>query len=125
MIQKLVAGHFPTVDMSDNEMAKVHVRHLVGGRFSSAAPIDERLFSFCFPERKGALLQFLTEFQRHNVQWNISLFHYRNHGAAYGHVLVGVQVPEQDRAKFETFLNALGFKKTEETHNPAYKLFLR
>ncbi len=108
-----------TVDMSDNEMAKLHVRHMVGGR---ASGVDhERVVRFEFPERPGALMNFLTHMSR---GWNISLFHYRNHGADYGRVLVGIQVPPEEQAEFQTFLDELGYGYAEETANPAYGLFL-
>jgi len=110
---------YAVVDMSDNEMAKLHVRYMVGGRVSGVA--NERLLRFEFPERPGALLHFLS---RMGENWNISLFHYRNHGAAYGRVLAGIQVPEEDDAKFQDFLAQLGYTYWEETDNPAYELFL-
>ena len=109
----------PALDLSDNEMAKLHVRHLVGGR----APMvkDERLFRFEFPERPGALMRFLN---RMRSDWNISLFHYRNHGADYGRVLAGIQVPRKDSPKFRRFLKDLGYRHWDESRNPAYRLFL-
>ena len=107
------------VDLSDNEMAKLHVRHMVGG---SAANIEnERLFRFEFPERPGALLDFL---QAIGTDWNISLFHYRNHGSDFGRILCGIRVPKSDRAAFNKFLKNLGYRYHEETDNPVYKLFL-
>ncbi|MGA7992775.1 MAG: threonine ammonia-lyase, biosynthetic [Thermoanaerobaculia bacterium] len=109
----------PALDLSDNEMAKLHVRHLVGGRAPAAH--DERLFRFEFPERPGALLNFLDHLRS---DWNISLFHYRNHGADYGRVLAGIQVPKKDDAKFRRFLAELGYRHQDETKNPAYRLFL-
>ena len=111
-------GH-RAVDLSDNELAKLHVRHLVGGRASARG---EMLYRFEFPERPGALLNFL---ERMGGGWNISLFHYRNQGADVGRVLVGLQVPEADRAKFRRFLRDLGYDFTDETANPAYRMFLR
>lgn len=108
------------VDLSDNEMAKLHVRYMVGGHAPQVE--HEQLYRFEFPERPGALLRFLT---RIGHRWNISLFHYRNHGAAYGRVLVGVQVEENDQAEFQAFLDALGYIYTQETNNPAYKIFLK
>ncbi len=108
------------VDMSDNELAKMHVRYMVGGHAPRAA--DEVLYRFEFPERSGALLHFLS---RMGDRWNISLFHYRNHGAAYGRVLMGIQVPPAERAEFSAFLGALDLDYTEETDNPAYRMFLR
>jgi len=106
-------------DLSDNEMAKVHVRHLVGGHAPAAE--NEILYRFEFPERPGALMQFLNSMSR---GWNISLFHYRNHGADYGRVLVGMQVPPSDKAAFSAFLARLGYPCVEETKNPAYRMFL-
>jgi threonine dehydratase len=110
---------YPTLDMTDNEMAKLHIRHLVGGRAPQAA--DEILYRFAFPERPGALLHFLNKM---GGAWNISLFHYRNHGADFGRVLVGIQVPPKDKRPFQKFLDQLGYEYTEETANPAYNLFL-
>jgi len=107
------------VDLTDNEMAKLHVRHLVGGRAPAAD--NEVLYRFEFPERPGALMQFL---QSMSTGWNISLFHYRNHGADYGRVLVGIQVPEQDKPAFHKFLDGLGYRYWDESRNPAYRLFL-
>ena len=100
-------------------MAKLHVRHLVGGRAPAAH--DERLFRFEFPERPGALLNFLDHLRS---DWNISLFHYRNHGADYGRVLVGMQVPPADKAAFRAFLDRLGYDCVDESANPAYRMFL-
>ncbi len=112
------AGH-TVIDLSQNEMAKLHVRYMVGGR----APAErERLIRFEFPERPGALMQFLT---RMGGRWNISLFHYRNHGSAFGRVLAGMQVPPSETADFQRFLDELGYPYIEETGNPAYRLFLR
>ncbi len=106
-------------DLSDNEMAKLHIRHLVGGHAPEAE--HEILFRFEFPERPGALMQFLNSMSR---GWNISLFHYRNHGADYGRVLVGMQVPPSDHAEFQRFLGRLGYRYVDESANPAYRLFL-
>jgi threonine dehydratase len=108
------------VDFSDNEAAKLHVRHLVGGRAPEAA--GEMLYRFEFPERPGALMNFLEHMQ---PGWNITLFHYRNHGSDVGRVLVGLQVPEGERAAFRRFLRDLRYDYTDETRNPAYRLFLR
>jgi threonine dehydratase len=119
LIKSLRARGYPTVDMTDNEMAKLHIRHLVGGRALNA--VHESLYRFEFPERPGALLNFLNKM---GGSWNISLFHYRNHGADFGRVLVGMQVPPADKKKFQTFLHSLGYEYSEETGNPAYKLFL-
>jgi len=119
LIRQLRAKNYPVVDMTDNEMAKLHVRYMVGGRADDVK--NELLYRFEFPERPGALLKFLT---RIGKKWNISLFHYRNHGAAYGRVLVGIQISANDRKQLQTFLDGLGYVYAEETHNPAYRLFL-
>jgi len=108
-----------TLDFNDNEVAKAHVRHMVGGHAPGVE--HEMLYRFEFPERPGALMKFLNS-MRHG--WNISLFHYRNHGADYGRVLVGVQVPPRDQAAFSAFLAKLGYPYSDETRNAAYKLFL-
>jgi len=110
---------YPVQDLSDNEMAKLHVRHMVGGR--SAGVANERLFRFEFPERPGALLDFLNAI---GTNWNISLFHYRNHGSDYGRVLAGIDVPQQDTAELEAHLAELGYAHWEESDNPAYRMFL-
>ena len=110
---------YGVVDMTDNEMAKIHVRYMVGGR--SGIVGEELLYRLNFPERPGALLRFLTNMGEH---WNISLFHYRNHGADYGRVLIGVQVPSDERAAFQSFLSDMGYDYVEESKNPAYELFL-
>ncbi len=107
------------LDLSGNEVAKLHVRHMVGGRAPGLA--NEHLYRFEFPERPGALLAFLKAIGQ---RWNISLFHYRNHGSDYGRVLAGVQVPPAERAEFASHLAALGYAHWEETDNPAYRLFL-
>ena len=119
LLDKLVTNGYPVVDMTDNEMAKNHVRYMVGGRFPEVG--NELLFRFEFPERPGALLDFLTNIGK---RWNISLFHYRNHGAAYGRVLVGLQTPGEERSELVSYLDKLGYRYWEETDNPAYKLFL-
>lgn len=111
---------FATVDMTENEMAKLHVRHLVGGRSPLAK--HERLYRFEFPEKPGALMRFLESM---SPNWNISLFHYRNHGADVGRILVGLQVPANERAAFSKFLKALGYAFVEETDNAAYRMFLQ
>ena len=116
----LVDNGYPVLDLSDNEMAKQHLRHMVGGR--TARALDEVLFRFEFPERPGALMGFLTGMGR--KPWNISMFHYRNHGSAYGHVLMGLQVPDAERPEFLAFLDEVGYDYREETDNPAYRLFL-
>jgi threonine dehydratase len=119
LLARLRAEGLEAQDLSDNEMAKLHVRHLVGGRAPGAA--HERIYRFEFPERPGALLRFL---ERMNRGWNISLFHYRNHGADYGRVLAGIQVPPGDQAAFQGFLDGLGYRFVDEADNPAYRLFL-
>ncbi len=108
-----------TQNFTDNEMAKLHVRHLVGGHAPSLK--DEIMFRFEFPERPGALMNFLNSM---NHNWNISLFHYRNHGADYGRVLVGMQVPHHDKKALRAFLDKLGYRYWDESDNPAYRLFL-
>jgi threonine dehydratase len=108
-----------TLDLTDNEMAKLHLRHLVGGRAPQAE--HEVVYRFEFPEKPGALMKFL-ESMGHD--WNISLFHYRNHGADFGRVLVGMQVPPMEQAEFAEFLKELGYPYWDETNNPAYRLFL-
>ena len=107
------------VDLSDNEMAKLHVRHMVGG--SAASIANERLFRFEFPERPGALLDFL---QAIGTDWNISLFHYRNHGSDHGRILAGIQVADDESAELEAHLSDLGYSHFEESKNPAYAMFL-
>ena len=111
---------FANVDLTDDELAKEHVRHMVGGRSELAH--DERLFRFQFPERPGALMRFLAAL---HPGWNISLFHYRNQGADYGRILVGLQVPAGDGKRFDDFLRTLAYPFVEETANPVYGLFLR
>ena len=111
---------FASVDLTDDELAKEHVRHMVGGRSGLAR--DERLFRFQFPERPGALMRFLAAM---HPGWNISLFHYRNQGADYGRILVGIQVPAGDEPGFDEFLRTLAYPFVEETRNPVYGLFLR
>ena len=120
LIAHLQKRDYPVVDLTDNEMAKLHIRHMVGGRAVGTG--DEALYRFEFPERPGALLNFLTNMGQH---WNISMFHYRNHGAAYGRVLIGIQVPDSEMDSFQTFLSEIGYPYSEETGNPAYDLFLR
>ncbi len=119
LIEKLAHCKYPVVDITDNEMAKLHIRYMVGGR--AATVVNERVFRFEFPERPGALLHFLIKIGQ---RWNISLFHYRNHGAAYGRVLVGMQVASKDDQVLQAFLCELGYAHWEETQNPAYRLFL-
>jgi threonine dehydratase len=119
VIRDLRSEGYAVADLSGNEMAKVHIRYMVGGRAPGLA--EERLFRFEFPERPGACLDFLGAIGTH---WNISLFHYRNHGAAYGRVLCGLQVPKAERAECRRALDALGYEYWDETENPAYELFL-
>jgi len=118
--EDFVRNGFEALDLTHDELAKEHLRHLVGGRSPLAQ--DERLMRFTFPERPGALFKFLSLMQ---PNWNISLFHYRNQGADYGRILVGMQVPPGDTAAFDAFLQTLGYPFVEETLNPAYRLFLQ
>jgi threonine dehydratase len=111
---------FSTLDLTHDELAKEHIRHMVGGR--TALAHDERLMRFDFPERPGALMKFLSAMR---PNWNISLFHYRNQGADYGRILVGIQVPKADNKSFKEFLATLGYPYVEETDNPVYRLFLQ
>nr|VFK01821.1 MAG: L-threonine ammonia-lyase [Candidatus Kentron sp. LFY] len=128
LIDHLRRKSYPVLDMSDNEMAKIHIRHMVGGRVSGIGPGGdpdlgrEHLYRFQFPERPGALLRFLT---RIGQRWSISMFHYRNHGAAYGRVLAGIQVPDHELGAFHTSLDETDYPYWQETENPAYGLFLR
>jgi threonine dehydratase len=119
MVRNLRNKGLKTIDLTDNEMAKWHVRHMVGGRAPFAR--NELLYRFEFPERPGALMKFLDSMRG---GWNISLFHYRNHGADYGRVLVGIQVPREEMRQFRVFLRKLGYPYADETRNPAYRLFL-
>jgi threonine dehydratase len=120
-LAKLFVKHgFPTQDLTDNELAKQHLRHMVGGRGELAR--SERLYSFTFPERPGALMRFLSSM---HPDWNISLFHYRNQGADYGRILVGIEVPRGDSAALRAFLDSLHYPYQDESQNPVYKLFLR
>ena len=119
LVRVLQKAGLQAIDLTSNEMAKLHVRHLVGGHASAAT--DELLYRFEFPERPGALMKFLNSMSH---GWNISLFHYRNHGADYGRVLVGIQVPPRDKPAFQVFLDKLGYAYWDESKNPAYALFL-
>ncbi|MBN9430427.1 MAG: threonine ammonia-lyase, biosynthetic [Burkholderiales bacterium] len=110
---------FPTLDLTEDELGKLHIRHLVGGHSSLAR--DELLYRFEFPERPGALMRFLSSM---SPNWNISLFHYRNHGADYGRILVGIQVPPGEKRIFKDFLSTLGYPHWDESQHPAYRLFL-
>jgi threonine dehydratase len=119
VIKELRDGGYSVVDMSDNELAKLHVRYMVGGHARGLA--NERLFRFEFPERPGALLKFLHAI---GTQWNITLFHYRNHGSDYGRILAGVQIPANERVDFDLHVRELKYVYAEETENPAYRMFL-
>ena len=110
---------YKTIDLSDNELAKTHLRYMIGGR--SAAATHERLFRFWFPERPGALTRFLADM---GEDWNISLFHYRSQGGDFGRVLIGLEIPDQSEQALKPFLDQLGYHYIEETADPAYKLFL-
>ncbi len=119
LIELLRSKNYPVLDMTDNEMAKLHIRYMVGGRARHVE--NEMLYRFEFPERPGALVEFLATI---GSSWNISMFHYRNHGAAYGRVLTGIQVPKSDRKMLKTHFDSLGYEYWEEEGNPAYELFL-
>jgi threonine dehydratase len=119
LLRKLTELGYTVADLSNDEMAKLHIRHMVGG--SGANIRNERLFRFEFPERPGALLDFLKAI---GTDWNISLFHYRNHGSDHGRVLAGIQVPDEDSAELEAHLSRLGYAHFEESDNPAYRMFL-
>jgi len=119
LVARLRLAGYETEDLSSNEMAMLHVRHMVGGR--SPEVRSERLYRFEFPERPGALLEFLDTL---GGRWNISLFHYRNHGADFGRVLAAFEVPEGDDTTFQSFLRNLGYPFVCEADNPAYRLFL-
>jgi threonine dehydratase len=110
---------FKTIDLTDDELAKLHLRHMVGGH--SPLAHDELLYRFEFPERPGALMKFLNSM---SPDWNISLFHYRNHGADYGRIVIGVQVPLHEMDDWQAFLDTLGYRYWDESQNPAYRLFL-
>ena len=119
LVEMLERHELPALDLTDDEMAKSHVRYMVGGR---APQVDnEVVYRFVFPERPGALMNFLSNLRS---DWNISLFHYRNHGSDFGRVLVGMQVPPSDQDAFDAFLQRLGYDYVAETGNPAYRLFL-
>ncbi len=120
LLDSLREKGFAALDISDNDLAKLHIRYMVGGHGGSLT--DERLLRVEFPERPGALLHFLSQV---GDRWNISLFHYRNHGAAYGRVLMGIQVPAAQQQPFREFLSALNMDYVEEEHNAAYELFLK
>ena len=120
LIESLRGAGYPVEDMTDNEIAKLHVRHMVGGRVNGGKP--EILYRFEFPERPGALLKFLLEL---GEQWNITMFHYRNHGAAWGRVLIGFEADARARRALGRFLDRIGYRYSEETDNAAYRMFLR
>jgi threonine dehydratase len=119
LVQQLTEQGFPVTDLTDNELAKLHIRHMVGGH--SAGASDEIVLRFEFPERPGALFNFLNKL---GGRWNISMFHYRNHGAADGRVVAGLQVPEDERHLVPAALAKIGYPYWDETDNPAYRLFL-
>lgn len=119
LLAQLRRHDYPVLDLTDNEMAKLHIRHMVGGRAPNA--VNEVVYSFEFPERPGALMNFLNNM---GGAWNISLFHYRSHGADFGRVLVGMQVPAGDKPALRRFLKRLGYAHRDESANPAYRLFL-
>ncbi len=123
LVDSLQKHGYPTLDLTDDEMAKNHIRHMVGGHAPQVCDkgMHELLYRFEFPERPGALMNFLTQM---SAGWNISLFHYRNHGADYGRVLVGMQVPPGEMGQFREFLKNLGYAHWDESDNPAYKLFV-
>jgi threonine dehydratase len=120
VIASLRAAGYGVTDMTDNEIAKLHVRYMVGGHVNGSVA-NERLYRFEFPERKGALLKFL---QAVGTRWNITLFHYRNHGSDYGRVLAGIDVPASDTGEFLDHLNVLHYSYSDETNNPVYRIFL-
>ena len=116
---RLNKAGYKTIDLSDNELAKTHLRYMIGGR--SAEATRERLFRFWFPERPGALTRFLADM---GEDWNISLFHYRSQGGEFGRVLIGLEIPDQSEQQLKTFFDKLGYHYIEETDDSAYKLFL-
>ena len=119
LVALLKKNGYATLDLTDDEMAKLHIRHLVGGHAANVG--HELLYRFEFPERPGALMNFLNKM---SAGWNISLFHYRNHGADTGRVLVGMQVPPAEMKDFRAFLKNLDYRCWDESKNPAYRLFL-
>ena len=119
LVSQLAEDGFPVLDLTDNELAKLHIRHMVGGHAEHVT--DEQVFRFEFPERPGALFNFLNKL---GGRWNISMFHYRNHGAAYGRVVAGLQVPESERHLLPAALDGIGYQYWDETDNPAYRLYL-
>ncbi|MDH3978690.1 MAG: threonine ammonia-lyase, biosynthetic, partial [Gammaproteobacteria bacterium] len=119
ILRALEVAEYRVIDLTDNEMAKLHIRHMIGGPVASLT--DERIYRFEFPERPGALLAFLNAIGDY---WNISLFHYRNHGSDYGRVLAGMQVPDAQLDRFSRHLTELGYRHADESANLAYKMFL-
>jgi threonine dehydratase len=119
IIDQLGGNGYPVVNMTESELAKNHVRYMIGGR--PARPLGERLYSFKFPEQPGALMRFLETL---GCRWNISLFHYRNHGADYGRVLCAFELPDEDVAAFHDYLREIGYGWKEVSDDPAYRLFL-
>ncbi|WP_281362012.1 threonine ammonia-lyase, biosynthetic [Oxynema aestuarii] len=119
MVETFQANGFKTIDLTDDELTKLHLRHMVGGR--SPLAHNELIYRFEFPERPGALLKFVSSMSRN---WNISLFHYRNNGSDYGRIVVGMQVPPEEMEEWQAFLNSLDYRYWDENQNPAYKLFL-
>ncbi|MHC5599286.1 MAG: threonine ammonia-lyase, biosynthetic [Nostoc sp.] len=119
MVETFEAHGFETIDLTDDELTKLHLRHMVGGH--SLLAHNELLYRFEFPERPGALMKFVTSM---SPNWNISLFHYRNNGADYGRIVVGIQVPPHEMEEWQAFLDHLGYRYWDENKNPAYKLFL-
>jgi threonine dehydratase len=122
LIHDVQEAGFPCLDLSNDELSKLHLRHMVGGRMpAGSGDTRELLYRFEFPERPGALMRFLTSL---HPNWNISIFHYRNHGADVGRIVVGVQVPPAELSDWQSFLDGLGYQYVDETDNPAYRLFL-
>ncbi len=119
MVESFESCGFKTLDLTDDELTKLHLRHMVGGR--SPLAHHELLYRFEFPERPGALMKFVSSM---SPDWNISLFHYRNNGADYGRIVVGMQVPPHEMEEWQAFLDTLGYRYWDENKNPAYKLFL-
>jgi len=119
ILEKFANCGFPSLDLTDDELTKLHLRHMVGGH--SVLAENELLYRFEFPERPGALMKFVDSM---SPDWNISLFHYRNNGSDYGRILVGMQVPSHEMQDWQVFLDSLGYRYWDESQNPAYQLFL-
>ena len=117
--RRLTNEGYQNIDLTENDLAKTHLRYMIGGRSPEAT--RERLFRFWFPERSGALARFLADM---GADWNISLFHYRNQGGEYGRVLIGLEIPDGNEEKLQKFMEDLSYRYTEETADPAYRLFL-